>query len=409
MADRNSLKEMICAPSGRLLTNHMIKIWAVVAALLPTVGAYAADFQGLGMLPGGASPGSYRSSAGGISADGSTVVGLSTSANAGQYTEAFRWTAAGGMVGLGGFSGYPTNSVAAGVSANGQVVALTAKVGSNMTNAGRWTSGTAISIGDLPGGDSHSYAGAISANGGAIVGAGTTASGMEAFRWTESAGMVGLGRLAGGTNSEATGVSGDGAVVVGYSSTGAGDRAFRWTEGGGLQSLGVPLGWSFSIAQAISDDASTVIGWGSSPSGPQAFRWTQGGGMVALGDLAGGSFNSSAIDLSADGSVIVGYSSSSSGHPTNGLEASIWTATYGLRSVKDVLVNDYGITAVNGWTLTSATGVSADGLTIVGEGINPSGGTEAWIATIPEPSAIAYALSLAALFAATFRRSQRRN
>ena len=39
---------------------------------------------------------------------------------------------------------------------------------------------------------------------------------------------------------------------------------------------------------------------------------------------------------------------------------------------------DYGL-EIEGWTLPIATGVSADGLTIVGYGTNPRGDTEAWI------------------------------
>ena len=41
---------------------------------------------------------------------------------------------------------------------------------------------------------------------------------------------------------------------------------------------------------------------------------------------------------------------------------------------------------LTGWQLNNATGISADGLTIVGYGPNPNGDTEAWIAVIPEPS-----------------------
>jgi hypothetical protein len=37
------------------------------------------------------------------------------------------------------------------------------------------------------------------------------------------------------------------------------------------------------------------------------------------------------------------------------------------------------------WTLEGASGVSSDGDTIVGAGIDPSGQTEGWIVTIPEP------------------------
>jgi hypothetical protein len=61
-----------------------------------------------------------------------------------------------------------------------------------------------------------------------------------------------------------------------------------------------------------------------------------------------------------------------------------------------------------GWTLTSAEGISADGLTIVGTGVNPAGNQEAWMATIPEPSTIALAaLSAVGLFGVHFGKSLR--
>jgi hypothetical protein len=51
----------------------------------------------------------------------------------------------------------------------------------------------------------------------------------------------------------------------------------------------------------------------------------------------------------------------------------------------DVVLAGVGID-LTGWTLTHVNGISADGNTIAGLGINPSGFSEAWVATIPEPS-----------------------
>jgi probable HAF family extracellular repeat protein len=148
--------------------------------------------------------------------------------------------------------------------------------------------------------------------------------------------------------------------------------------------LGDLPGGSFnSRAYGVSADGSVIVGYGNSASGSEAFRWTSGGGMVGLGDLPGGSFGSRANGVSADGSVVVGYDYSASGYG----EAFIWDTANGMRNLKDVLVNDFSLN-LTGWTLTRATGISANGLTIVGYGANPSGNTEAWGATIPEPATL---------------------
>jgi hypothetical protein len=50
-----------------------------------------------------------------------------------------------------------------------------------------------------------------------------------------------------------------------------------------------------------------------------------------------------------------------------------------MRNLRDLLVNHHGLgDSLARWTLTSATGVSADGQVIVGTGRNPDGVTEAW-------------------------------
>jgi len=121
--------------------------------------------------------------------------------------------------------------------------------------------------------------------------------------------------------------------------------------------------------------------------------------FMGLGDFAGGATLSQAFGTSADGSVVVGRGMSALGN-----EAFIWDSANGMRELDQVLANELGLD-LTGWTLTSAAGISADGLTIAGYGTNPSGNTEAWIAVIPEPSS---ALLLASGLATLAVRRRRR-
>ena len=137
--------------------------------------------------------------------------------------------------------------------------------------------------------------------------------------------------------------------------------------------LGFLPGGAQSQANAVSADGSTIVGQGDT----QAFRWTSSSGMVALGLLAGDT-TSDALAASSDGSTIVGWSKN-----TTTTRASIWDSKNGMRSLQQVLTG-LGLD-LSGWTLEEATGVSADGETIVGFGLDPQGATEAWVAVIPEP------------------------
>jgi probable HAF family extracellular repeat protein len=180
--------------------------------------------------------------------------------------------------------------------------------------------------------------------------------------------MVGLGFLPNGIESEANRVSADGSVIVGQSGT-------------------LPPG-SITVRQ-------------------EAFRWTQSDGMVALRDLPGQRLFSQAFDVSADGSVIVGAADLFEGGTTVN-RAFYWTPANGMLSLRDALISA-GVANLDGWTLNVARGVSYDGLTIVGTGIH-NGVSEAWVATIPEPSTLVLgALLLAgAVIVASVPRNVRR-
>jgi len=357
---------------------------ALLCAFVSTSFGAIASFQGLGILPG-----SSNSYAQDVSPDGSVVVGWGESVLDDDDCMAFLWTRDSGIVGIGG----SLNTRAWGVSAHGAVVV--GDIDGGGVEAFRWTESTGLIRFDTlhDGSVNSKVANGISADGQVIVGTAivfSVPSHSEAFRWTQSAGVMTLGSLVSDAlgNSHASGVSGDGSVVVG-SSEPASDfssthwEAFRWTQCDGMVGLGDLSGDGFfSAATGVSSDGLVVVGNSESASGREAFRWAHDTGMVGLGDLPGGSFFSYAHDVSGDGSVVVGESRAALGS-----EAFIWDGTNGMRNLGDVLVSDYGLDLTS-WILLSARGISDDGLTIVGEGVNPAGYEESWIATIPEPATV---------------------
>jgi probable HAF family extracellular repeat protein len=361
-----------------------------ILLLLPcTLCPAGAGFQGFGA----------NNYAAGISADGSTIVGTDITAEPGAY-RAFKWTAETGLTYL--FASDNTSSSAHDVSGDGSTIVGTYN---NLPYSYPlsyypyyWTAASSVQvIGHFPGGYEFGYAHGISDNGNVIVGISahdvSTEDYFEAYRWTSTEGMTGLGYLPGSLYSDAKAVSADGSVIVGLSMYG--DEcfeAFRWTAENGMQGLGdLEGGDLYSAAFNISADGSVIIGVGCSESGKEAFRWTAEDGMLGLGDLEGGDFFSYASEVSYDGSIIMGTASTDLG-----TEAFYWTKETGMLNLKDVLEEKYDLD-LTGWQLTGVSGISADNSKIIGNGINPDGYTEGWMVTIPEPATVTLIL-LASVF-----------
>lgn len=350
--------------------------FATTALALVTSTAGAASFITLGDLPGGAN----FSSAAAISGDGAVVVGNSAVGGSSDR-HAFRWTEDGGMVDLGTLP-HPApmvSSYAFSVSGDGSVVV---GVSDGYPNGGgfRWTS----DVGMVPlMADPYGFRpNAVSSDGSIIAGENHLTG--VAFRWTSAEGPIGLGDLpGGGFFSRAYGISADGSVIVGASevSDDFNTEAFSWTADGGM----VGIGGNRSAALAASANGSVIVGY----SDQEAFRWTAADGLVGLGGLAEGVIRSQANAVSADGAVVVGTSLSLNrpgGNATD--EAFIWTAANGMQRLFDVLVYQ-GVTGLDGWLLLSATGISADGTTIVGLAEDPNEVRQAYIAkvtVVPAPA-----------------------
>lgn len=86
-----------------------------------------------------------------------------------------------------------------------------------------------------------------------------------------------------------------------------------------------------------------------------------------------------AFAASADGSVIVGKSLSSS---SSASETAFRWASGEMEDIKEELL-ERGVTEVEGWSLKSAYGVSANGEVIVGFGRNADKEFEWWMAVLP--------------------------
>jgi probable HAF family extracellular repeat protein len=339
------------------------------SALAAAPASAQPSFQGLGFLP------AYeRSAAHAVSADGSFVVGNCINEET-NTTRAFRWSSSDGMRDLGELQGGMDFSDALTVSAHGFHVAGVSQAG-NGVEGFRWQAGVMTGIGDLAGGDFYSGAAGVAADGFVISAFSQSDTALFACRAIGGGPLISIGDLPGGeTSSVAYGCSADGAVLVGQGSSAEGREAFRWTGATGMVGLGdLPGGGINALGRAVSADGSVVVGFGEADLQTEAFRWTAATGMVSLGSLPGGK-GSEATGASADGSVVVGEASDANNDPL----AFIWDAQHGMRSVRDVLIG-LGVQGLAGWQLPRATGVSPDGLTIVGFGVNPDGLVEGWIA-----------------------------
>ena len=149
----------------------------------------------------------------------------------------------------------------------------------------------------------------------------------RAFRWSEDAGVQPLGALSGHIGTESHGISHDGSTIVGDSRDYQDDirrtwgphwlipteqMAVRWTSAG-VQELATPNEYPYSSAAAASHDGKVITGtmWDSYNfesgvsvvEGQRAVRWSEESGVAMPLDAQ---LPSRAVDISGDGSVIVG-------------------------------------------------------------------------------------------------------
>ena len=225
--------------------------------------------EGLGDLPGG----EFNSAASAVSANGSIVVGWGATADAG--VEAFRWSLFDGLQSLGDLDGGIVNSRALGISGNGSLIVGWGNSG--VSEAFVWSVASGmVGLGFVP--DAlldGSQAFDVSFDGTTIVGNAWAPLGVQAMRYTDKDGMSVLGDLPGGSPlpfSFAFGVSTDGDIIVGRGDTDDGTKAFIWDDTNGLRDLQEVLeidyglkdmaGWTLIEARGADIYGQNIVGWG---------------------------------------------------------------------------------------------------------------------------------------------------
>jgi uncharacterized membrane protein len=286
-----------------------------------------------------------------------------------------------------------------------------------------------VAIPDFGGGISDMAANDVSADGLILVGTGNVQTGMVAFRAdTTVVDEEGVPIPAQLTitdtfyteqtlqTSSAQAVSADGTIIAGFGGTKRGNKAFVTTFLGIDETTGEALlesyvlpaidGGKWSEAYAMTPDGLYIAGRSDSPKGPQACIWFQGDDpntpetetwvVKGLGGLSKKKYDSVATGIvqrpgAPDGELmVVGYSKSIL-YPS---EAFVWSGNPVLEDDEigylydlEYILIKTGAGEASGmgssWILNQATGVALnEDLTarIVGWGVNPEGGIEAWLA-----------------------------
>jgi hypothetical protein len=207
-----------------------------------------------------------------LSADGGTVVGRRERPDL-ATVEAFRWTLAGGVEGLGFLPHTNERSEAWAVSASGDVATGDAR---NYTDAPGflWTAAGGVApLAAMSGQGQPRYTRAMSKDGTTIAG---LVDNSVIFVWSESAGYQYLADFDPSHGKWPRDLDQDGTVMVGGSVSHSYPTAFHWKAADGMRPLGEVLAddygldvenWILHDAVAISPNGRYIVGVGTNPDG----------------------------------------------------------------------------------------------------------------------------------------------
>ena len=230
----------------------------------------------------------------------------------------------------------------------------------------------------------------VDAKGTVVAGTSTYASNgdLEAFVWTPSGGMLGLGfpAEADAASSAANTISGNGQMIGGCVEDNSGhEHGFFWTQAAGAKLLNDQS--SIQCVYGLNRNGSYMAGLSDTTG--QSFVWMKGQNKAELlPDLLTRNGYSSALGMDLTGKYVVGSSSTLTGRN----EAVIWN---------DGVVKALGFPTAD--TASVAFGISGDSTMVVGYGVPASGSnitafywtTASGIKALSAPEHLPYASAMA--------------
>lgn len=344
----------------------------LAVALMTVSPAFSAGaFYRIGDLPGAA----FLSTITDLSGDGRYVTGISAtdSSHSESIGTVFRWSLAGGMENLEQESVGDQFGIIRGVSISrsGDLISGNGMLGSGFRLSIGGTVrnlGNALLVGDMTPSGSH------------IVGVSREEhERVVRYRASNNYVVEYLDVFPESIFQYATGVSDDGATMSIYVETEGIASTYLWRDG---QTPTLLRSVSFSqFARGhsfeVSSNGNMVIGYD--------WMWTTSGGLRELASII------EPRSISPDGTIVLGSLQN---------RAKILNAAGQVQDVA-TLLGQRGI-VFPGWHLTDIVAMSDDGTVWAGNGINPQGFQEGWVAVIPEPTSAA--LSVLGLIALIRRR-----
>lgn len=354
--------------------------------------AQASEILSIGDIPGGP----VQSFCWGVSVNGLRAACTGVGPNG---SEAFLWEYPGTITPLGDLSGGAVDSRARDISRDGTtIVGMSSSANYPSSGAGEpyiWTAATGMVGMGAPSGATWGIANKTNLNGSSIALRFEMAGGpIQGFAYKAPGPFVPMYSLP--TLSELTGVDSGGDFFCGWRNNGTNLRAFLWNQSLGPLDIVLPAGYTSSRGNAC--EGGVVVGYCSTGTDFMAFRG-QTFTAHTLGDLPGGAVGSNAKDIVGVNPEIIAGDSDGGGY-----NVFLYSSETGMISLVDALkAQNADITGWSSFTTCNSIDVIqiGNGLAVGGNGVY-NGSPVGFVARLTAPLPLSYASSISVIVGELF-------